>query len=144
MESRDPGESLAVPTWLYGHEPTTSLATQVAKYFQNSIREDRLISMATHGVIYVEGKAGTLQEIFQDACLNSYRVLGSFSPMVFLGREQWEETLPVIPVLKKLFGLKDFNAYVLVTDDPDEAQEFIEKHGTHETPAKRMLRARRP
>jgi predicted Rossmann-fold nucleotide-binding protein len=143
MESREPGESLAVPTWLYGHEPTTALATQVAKYFQNSIREDRLISIATHGVVYVEGKAGTLQEIFQDACLNSYRVLGNFSPMVFLGAKQWNKTLPVIPVLRKLFGAKDFEENVLVTDDPGKAQKFLERHGTNETPARRMLRVRR-
>src|SRR5262245_53175328 len=34
------GPSLGVPTWLYGYEPTSPLATYIAKYFQNSIRED--------------------------------------------------------------------------------------------------------
>jgi predicted Rossmann-fold nucleotide-binding protein len=140
MESQHPGESLAVPTWLYGHEPTTVFATQIAKYFQNSIREDRLLSMATHGVIYVEGKAGTLQEIFQDASLNYYRVLGNFSPMVFLGKNQWERKLPVIRVLKKLFGPKVFKDYVCVTNKPEEALAFVLRRGTRETPAKRMLR----
>jgi predicted Rossmann-fold nucleotide-binding protein len=140
---KSPGESLAIPTWLYGHEPTTVLATQVAKYFQNSIREDRLLSVATHGVIYVEGKAGTLQEIFQDAVINYYNMLGSFSPMIFLGTEQWRVKLPVIQVLEKLFKPKDFKKYVCITDEPSEVLDFLRKHGTAETPAKRMTRSLR-
>ena len=68
-----PGESLAVPTWYYGHEPTTPLATNIGKYFQNSLREDGLITIAAHGIVFAPGKAGTLQEIFQDAVRNYYR-----------------------------------------------------------------------
>jgi predicted Rossmann-fold nucleotide-binding protein len=140
---RNPGESLAIPTWLYGHEPTTVLATQIAKYFQNSVREDRLLAVATHGVIYVEGKAGTLQEIFQDASQNYYRVLGDFSPMIFFGTRQWTETLPVVQVLKKLFKPKDFKRYVCVTDEPAAILEFLGEHARKETPAQRMVRRRR-
>jgi predicted Rossmann-fold nucleotide-binding protein len=139
---KNPGRSLALPTWLYGHEPTTVLATQIAKYFQNSIREDRLLSVATHGVIYVEGKAGTLQEIFQDAVINYYRVLDFFSPMIFLGRKQWTETFPVVQVLEKLFTADDFRKFVCVTDDPDEVLKFLRGVRTKDTPSKRMVRAR--
>src|SRR5262249_60429254 len=84
-----PGESVAIPTWLYGHEPTSALATHVAKYFQNSIREDGLLAVASHGVIYAEGRAGTLQEIFQDANQNFYRLFGNFTPMTFYGADYW-------------------------------------------------------
>ena len=140
---KHPGESLAIPTWLYGHEPTTALATQVAKYFQNSVREDRLLAVATHGVIYVEGRAGTLQEIFQDAAQNYYRVLGDFSPMIFFGTRQWLETLPIVPVLKKLFKPEDFERYVCVTDEPAKILEFLSQHGRVETPSKRMVRCQR-
>src|ERR1017187_8813898 len=140
---KHPGESLAIPTWLYGHEPTTALATQVAKYFQNSVREDRLLAVATHGVIYVEGRAGTLQEIFQDAAQNYYRVLGDFSPMIFFGTRQWLETLPVIPLLKQLFKPEDFERYVCVTDEPATILEFLSQHGRAETPLKRMVRCQR-
>lgn len=137
-----PGESLAIPTWLYGHEPTTALATQVAKYFQNSVREDRLLSVATHGVIYVEGSAGTLQEIFQDAALNFYRALGDFSPMIFYGTRQWTENLPIMPVLQKLFPPADFAHYVCISDEPTEILKFIERRNTRETPAARVARRR--
>jgi len=140
---RNPGESLAIPTWLYGHEPTTVLATRIAKYFQNSVREDRLLAVATHGVIYVEGRAGTLQEIFQDAAQNYYGILGDFSPMIFFGTRQWSETLPVVPLLEKLFKSKDFKRYVCVTDEPAVILKFLDEHGKKETPAQRMVRCRR-
>jgi hypothetical protein len=81
------GESLAVPTWYYGHEPTSPFASHIAKYFQNSLREDGLITLAAHGIIFAQGKAGTLQEIFQDGVRNYYRSEEDpFSPMVFFGK----------------------------------------------------------
>jgi predicted Rossmann-fold nucleotide-binding protein len=135
-----PGESLAIPTWLYGQEPTTVLATQVAKYFQNSVREDRLLAVATHGVIYVEGRAGTVQEIFQDAAQNYYRVQGDFSPMVFYGRSQWERRLPVVALLRKLLAPDDYRRFVLVTDKTEAIVEFLGRFSRKETPLQRMKR----
>jgi predicted Rossmann-fold nucleotide-binding protein len=123
---RDPGPSLAFPTWHYGHEPTTPFATHIAKYFQNSIREDGLLALARNGIIYFEGKAGTLQEIFQDGAQNYYRSFGLFSPMVLVGTEYWNKKIPVVPLLEKLFAPGDYSKSVLVTDDLDAAAEFIE------------------
>ena len=117
--------SLAVPTWHYGFEPTTPFATDIAKYFQNSVREDGLLEIATAGIIFTPGRAGTLQEIFQDGAQNYYRSFGDFSPMVFFGVEYWTRTLPVLPVLKSLFKPADFDRCVHLTDDPDEAVRFI-------------------
>jgi predicted Rossmann-fold nucleotide-binding protein len=124
---RNQSPSLAFPTWHYGHEPTTPFASHIAKYFQNSIREDGLLALARHGIIYFEGKAGTLQEIFQDGAQNYYRAFGLFSPMVLVGTEYWDQEIPVVPLLKKLFSPGDFSKYVLVTDDPDAAALFIER-----------------
>lgn len=117
--------SLAVPTWHYGHEPTTPLATHIAKYFQNSVREDGLLALAQQGVVYAEGRAGTLQEIFQDAAQNYYRSFAYFSPMVLLGIRYWTETLPVLPLLEKLLLPEDRQRLVLVTDDVNEAADFV-------------------
>lgn len=117
--------SLAVPTWHYGFEPTSPFATDISKYFQNSIREDGLLEIATAGIIFTPGKAGTLQEIFQDGAQNYYRSFGGFSPMVFFGRQYWTEQFPVLQVLEKLFSADDFKQYVQVTDDPLEAARFI-------------------
>jgi predicted Rossmann-fold nucleotide-binding protein len=124
------GESLALPTWYYGHEPSTPFATHIAKYFQNSIREDGLITLAAHGIVFASGKAGTLQEIFQDSVRNYYRDASvPFSPMVFLGKTYWEETLQAASLLKALFANakreREFTDNVLITDEANKAIDFI-------------------
>jgi predicted Rossmann-fold nucleotide-binding protein len=121
---QNPGKSLAIPTWLYGSEPTTPFATSIAKYFQNSIREDGLISVADQGIIFSQGKAGTIQEVFQDATQNYYRTFNRVSPMVLFGRAYWTKTYPIKAVLDKLFvGFPE--QVVHITDDVDEAVGFI-------------------
>lgn len=131
------GHSIAIPTWHYGHEPFTPLATHIAKYFQNSIREDGLLAIATNGVVFAEGKAGTVQEIFQDAAQNYYQSFGCFSPMVLLGRRYWTEDYPALALLEHLFTWdikaqrvdekkkEIFDRHVIVTDDIERAAEFI-------------------
>jgi predicted Rossmann-fold nucleotide-binding protein len=121
-----PGQSLAFPTWHYGHEPTTPFATHIAKYFQNSIRENGLLEIAKQGIIYFEGRSGTIQEIFQDANQNYYKMFDYFSPMVFFGVEYWTAKYPVVNVLQKLFTPAEFKKYVLLTDDIPSAAMFIE------------------
>lgn len=123
---RSPGESLAIPTWGYGHEPPTPFATHIAKYFQNSIREDGLLAIARYGIICMPGKAGTIQEIFQDAAQNYYQSFGRFSPMVLFGVEYWTTTYPAVGLLKNLFG-PEFAKYLLVTDSEQAAAQFIEQ-----------------
>ncbi|MBI3245129.1 MAG: hypothetical protein HYZ50_01335 [Deltaproteobacteria bacterium] len=122
-----PDESLAIPTWHYGHEPTTPFASHIAKYFQNSIREDGLLALAKQGIVYSEGKAGTIQEIFQDNAQNYYKTFDYFSPIVLFGSQYWTTDYPVVGVLQKLFTPADFTKYVLVTDDVDTAAQFIEQ-----------------
>lgn len=99
------GVSIGIPTWLYGHEPPTPLATAHAKYFENSIREDGLLAIAGAGVVFAEGSAGTLQEVFQDAAQNYYAsVNGTRSPMVFLDLDEfWSVRRPVKLLLEGLF-----------------------------------------
>ena len=63
--------SLAVATWRYDDEPISQFATHIAKLFQNSVREDGLLSIADAGVAYFAGGFGTLREIFQDLAQNS-------------------------------------------------------------------------
>jgi hypothetical protein len=128
LPSDDLGISLGVPTWLYGYEPTTPFATHSGKYFQNSLREDGLVTLGVSGIVYAEGSAGTVQEIFQDAAQNFY---GTFYPMVFLsspaptGKHYWEERLPVRPLIQALLGtLPGFNK-VLFTDNASEVISFF-------------------
>lgn len=126
------GGGVAIPTWMYGWEPTTVFAAQVGKYFQNSIREDGLLAAATDGIVYCQGSAGTMQEVFQDAAQNYYKSFpappeaqkGRFSPMVFLG-DYWtiddhnpagRKTLPVKRVLDKLWS---------AMRDPSDAMKLV-------------------
>ncbi len=127
VDERGRGESLAIPTWFYGHEPPTPFATSIAKYFSNPLREDGLLSIAVDGVVYAPGRAGTVQEIFQDAAQNVYRVVdGRFSPMAFLDTDAcWTRDLPVLPVLEELFGAEQYAQAVSVSADPAEIAAFL-------------------
>ena len=97
--------TVGIPTWLYGHEPPTPLATAHAKYFENSVREDGLLAVAKAGVVFAEGSAGTLQEVFQDAAQNHYKSVDDIqSPMVFLDVDEfWSVKRPVRLLLEGLF-----------------------------------------
>jgi predicted Rossmann-fold nucleotide-binding protein len=83
--------SLGIPTWLYGNEPPNLFATAIGKYFFNSVREDGLVNVASGGIVFGPGSAGTVQEVFQDTTLNYY-TYGKYkaTPMVFLGKDFWD------------------------------------------------------
>jgi len=121
-------ESLGIPTWFYGHEPSNLFATHVAKYFSNSLREDGLLAIATHGVIYAPGSAGTVQEVFMDAAQNHYGTFDVVSPMVFLGERYWREERPVAPLLDSLARGRQYARAIAYCDAVDEVCAFVEAH----------------
>lgn len=121
------GKSVGIPTWFYGFEPTNVFATSIAKYFDNSIREGGLVQIGKAGVVFAPGSAGTRQEIFMDAAQNHYGTTGFFSPMVFLGKYQYQVDAPVYPLLQEV-ATADYKDMLFITDEPDEAVQFIRKH----------------
>lgn len=121
-------KSLGIPTWLYGHEPATPFATHIAKYFENAIREDNILTIAKGGIIYTPGSAGTMQEIFQDAVQNHYLSFGYASPMIFLDKEYWTNDMPVYPLLSMLSEQGRYkNLLLSITDEEKEAIEAIKQ-----------------
>jgi len=112
--------SLGIPTWLYGHEPATPFATHIAKYFDNSIREDGILTIARGGILFTPGSAGTLQEIFQEAVQNHYLSFGYASPMVFLGSQFWTEEVPVWPFMQDLVKREKYQNLILALSDSDK------------------------
>lgn len=119
--------SLGIPTWLYGHEPSTPFATHIAKFFENSIREDSILTLAFGGIVYTPGSAGTMQEIFQEAVQNHYLSFGFSSPMIFLDKRFWTEEMPVFPLLKELECRGKYrNLRLLLTDDVEELLEELD------------------
>lgn len=115
------GVSLGIPTWHYGHEPPNSFATSIAKYFQNSVREDILLRVANAGVVVLPGGGGTVQEVFQDACENSYAEEGAWAPLVLLGERFWTETMPAWPLLQAVMRDRPGAAGIAVVDTPADA-----------------------
>jgi predicted Rossmann-fold nucleotide-binding protein len=124
----DGKESIAIPTWFYGHEPSNLFASKIAKYFSNSIREDTLLAISIHGVIYAPGSAGTTQEIFMDATQNHYGTFNYYSPMVFLGKERYEIKTMIFPLLKQLSWGQPYHNFLFISDHPKEIADFLEKN----------------
>ena len=118
--------NLSIPTWLYGHEWTSPFSTHIAKLFENSVREDTLLTIAYGGIIYAPGRAGTIQEVFQEAVQNHYLTFGVASPMVFLDSEFWTQTTPFYTLLVDLLHKGIYkNLLLSLTDDVDEAVKTI-------------------
>lgn len=119
-------ESLGVPTWLYGHEPATPFATHIAKYFDNSIREDFILTAAYGGIIFTPGSAGTLQEVFQEAVQNHYLSFGFASPMIFFGSQFWQNEVPIYPLLEHLMANGRYkNLLLSLTDSREEVVKTL-------------------
>lgn len=124
----DGGESLAVPTWFYGHEPSNLFSGHIAKYFSNSLREDGLLAIAKHGVVYAPGSAGTTQEVFMDATQNHYGTFEWISPMVFLGEQRYTEDTGIFPLLQRLADGRQYADMLKLSDAPGEVVDFIVEH----------------
>ena len=118
-------ESLGVPTWFYGHEPPNAFADHIAKYFKNAIREDILLHVCTAGVVFLPGRGGTVQEVFQDACENYYADAASVAPMVLVGVDYWTRELPVWPLLESLAAGRDMASAVHLVDDLEDVLPLL-------------------
>jgi hypothetical protein len=120
--------NLAVPTWFYGFEPVNLFASHIAKYFANSIREDGLLAICLHGIVFAPGSAGTVQEIFMDAAQNQYTTFDYRSPMTFLGCDRWQPggADGIYPALQAEAGA--YAELLMLSDSPDEIAAFIRSH----------------
>ena len=115
---------LALPTWLYGHEPANLFAGQIGKYFSNAVREDSILRLSRGGIVFAPGWAGTVQEIFQAATKTFYATDGTSGPFVFLDEEHWTRRLPVRDLLTPLLAASpvgDQSELIHITDDVNEA-----------------------
>ncbi|MFI5893385.1 LOG family protein [Actinoplanes sp. NPDC051513] len=120
---------LALPTWLYGHEPANLFAGQIGKYFSNAVREDSILRLSRGGIVFAPGWAGTVQEIFQAATKTFYQTDGPSGAFVFLGVDHWRE-LPVEALLRPLLAKSphgDQSHLVVVTDSLDVAMAALSR-----------------
>ncbi|HET9516600.1 MAG TPA: hypothetical protein VFO77_02615 [Actinoplanes sp.] len=118
---------LALPTWLYGHEPANLFAGLIGKYFSNAVREDSILRLSRGGIVFAPGWAGTVQEVFQAATKTFYGTDGPSGAFVFLGVEHWA-SLPVEALLRPLLAASphgDQSHLIVVTDSLDEAMTAL-------------------
>ncbi|WP_284974198.1 Rossmann fold nucleotide-binding protein [Arthrobacter sp. efr-133-TYG-104] len=113
--------TLGIPTWFYGHEPPNLFATHIAKYFANSVREAILLELCNGGVVYLPGAAGTVQEIFQDACENYYGTPETVTPMVLVGRDYWVRDFPAWPMVQSLAAGRPMADRIFLVDTIEDA-----------------------
>jgi predicted Rossmann-fold nucleotide-binding protein len=118
---------LALPTWLYGHEPANLFAGQIGKYFSNAVREDSILRLCRGGIVFAPGWAGTVQEVFQAATKTFYQTDGPSGAFVFLGTIHWS-ALPVEAMLRPLLARSpygDQSHLIVVTDSVDDAMAAL-------------------
>jgi len=121
-------DSLGIPTYFYGHEPSNCFATHIAKFFQNSVREDGLLKLANAGAVFLPGSAGTMQEVFMELSGNHYT--GAPVPMVFWGSAHWNAS-DVMPVLRFVANNKPYQNLISVVDDGAAAMAVLKAFATN-------------
>ena len=117
----DGATSLGVPTWVYPDEPVNLFSSHIAKYFSNSMREEGLIAIGSHGVVIASDTPGTVREVFQAAEQNSYWVSDRRSPMVLLG----PKSLSGFDLLTAYARRDGYADLVRSFADPQAAVDFI-------------------
>jgi len=124
-EERPRATSLGIPTWFYGHEPPNVFCDVIAKYFRNATREAILLEICDAGIVFLPGAAGTVQEVFQDACENYYATPDRVAPMILVGRSYWTEAVPAWPLLQRLAAGRPMEGHIHLVDTVDEVAALI-------------------
>ena len=75
--------------------------------------------------MFLPGAAGTVQEIFQDACENYYADGPRVAPMVLVGVEHWTVRVPAWPLLRALAAERPMDDRVHLVDVPSEAVRLL-------------------
>jgi predicted Rossmann-fold nucleotide-binding protein len=117
--------AVGVPTWFYGHEPSTPLACCHAKLFSNAVREDLLLAGSTAGLVVLPGAAGTVQEVFQATTHNYYATDEHVVPTVLVGVDHWTSRLPVWPLLRRLGADRPMDQHIHLVDAVDDVVSLL-------------------
>jgi hypothetical protein len=81
--------------------------------------------VCTGGIVFLPGQAGTVQEVFQDACENYYAGADSVAPMVLVGVDHWTRRTPVWPLLRSLAAGRTMERSIHLVDDVAEVLDVL-------------------
>ena len=81
-----------------------------------------MLAVATAGIVFAPGGAGTMQEIFQDAAQNADRTFGR-SPMAFLDTRHYRVETGLYPALQRQATRLGFTDLLSLSDDPEQILE---------------------
>jgi predicted Rossmann-fold nucleotide-binding protein len=128
--------SLAVATWRFADEPISQFATHIAKLFQNSVREDGLLSIANAGVTYFEGGFGTLREIFQDLAQNGAAAPQHQMAMVFVDTAAYGQPGSPFNLARTRARLANppFDDLITLADSADSVVDAVKTAASRQVP----------
>ena len=84
-----PLAAIGVPTWFYGHEPPNVFAGGRSPSTSRRRARGDAAAALCRGASSSSPAAGTVQEIFQDACENYYADEAMIAPMVLVDVAHW-------------------------------------------------------
>jgi hypothetical protein len=64
-----------------------------------------------------------------DAAQNNYGTTGFYSPMIFLGKYQYQIDTPVYPLIQ-LLATAAYKDLLLITDEPADVANFVKQLGS--------------
>ena len=85
-----------------------------------------MLAVATAGIVFAPGGAGTMQEIFQDAAQNADRTFGR-SPMAFLDTHHYRVETGLSPALQRQATRLGFADLLSLGDEPEQILERVRK-----------------
>ncbi len=114
-----------------------------------------MVNVASGGIVFAPGEAGTVQEVFQDATINYYTAGATRpTPMAFLGRSFWNPdpsgtptdplSKPVYPLVERLAGQArpPFGSSLFISDDPGEIVAFLKANDLDASPGSTLAQLR--
>jgi predicted Rossmann-fold nucleotide-binding protein len=136
LYKKEERRSLALAMWHYTNEKTNTFATDIAKFFNNALREEILIRICCQGIIFFEGSLGTIEEIFIATLQNHHYTSEKKRPIVLVNKEYWNptpngngdypaKTKPVWPLLLTLAQQAHFENRVATVSCIQEAIDII-------------------
>jgi hypothetical protein len=126
-------ESLGIPTWFYGFEPTNMFSTTLQNTLITASGKAALCKSAKEQlflplvVLGPRRKSSWTPRRITTAAQNNYGTIGQFTPMIFLGKQQYAVDTPVYPLIQML-ATGSYKDLLFIADEAADVVAFIKGH----------------